>query len=862
MDLEHFVEQSVAACFEAQVRRAPDRLAIQTDREGLSFDQLNRAANRLARAIVQRRGHESEPVAVLLERGNGVAVAILAVLKAGKFYVALDPTDPAARLRALVADSQAQLVVSKDAHEPLARQLGIDLLNLDRVAALADDDLNLPVSPDAPLNIMYTSGSTGQPKGVLQNQRNLLQTVWARTQRLKLTADERVVFLLSPSFGVSAAELFGTLLIGGAIFPFDIREHGFPRLADWIDEQRISVYHSVPTVLRGLLNALAVDRVLESVRIVKLGGEPVFRQDVQRFFRHFRPSTAFHTALGTTETYIAATYELDRATALDLPMLPAGYPELGREIMLVDEALQPVPPGQVGEILIKSRYLAPGYWRRPDLTASVFLPDPAGGPERLYRSGDLGRLLPNGALLHLGRKDFQVKVNGHLVATSEIELALRELAGVREAAVVARDGAGGEKRLVAYVALSAEASPTTTDLRVALATRLPTYMRPATFVVLDHLPRLATGKLDLQALPAIENGQRPPMSGPLVGARSRLEQQLVEIWEDVLGVRPVGVHDRFVELGGDSLRAVALFAEIERRLGRRTRTSSLLSASTVAELGQLLEQQQDGRDAALVPIQPLGSKPPLFCVHDLSGGVLGYAALARHLGPDQPVYGLEAPRPEDRMEAIAGRYLSAIRAVQPTGPYRLGGYCFGGFVAFEMARQLEAQGERVALLAIMEGFAPLGRRGRRWRDGLAALVPTLRNLPVWCSVYGPGVIRGGPREIGRRTRLRLLRARRRLAPQEIVSSFGEFSSASREILSMNIAAVRGYAAPPYSGSVTLFRSRALPLDRARDPSMGWGAVALGGVETHEFPVPHQALLAEPQVRLVARVLADCLDRAG
>ncbi len=857
MDLDDYVEHSVVAAFEAQVQRTPNRVAVDTNGCRLTYAELNGVANRLARAIVQRRGPQAEPIALLLERGNVGIVGILAVLKAGKFYVALDPADPPTRLRTLLEAAQVGLLVSNGAHSTLVAELGLDLLDVDEVeSVLSATNLDLPISPGSLLNIMFTSGSTGEPKGVLQTHRNLLHAVWARTERLRLTPDDRVVFLLSTSFGVSAAELFGTLLIGAALFPFDVRAQGFSRLASWLDEQQITVYHSVPTVFRGLLNALEPARVLESVRIVQMGGEPVFRHDVVRFLEHFRESTAFHTALGTTETYIAATYELDRATALSMPVLPAGYREIGKEILLVDDDLQLVPRGEVGEILVKSRYLSPGYWRRPDLTAAVFVPEPSGGDGRIYRTGDLGRLLSNGCLLHLGLKDFVVKIRGHSVATTEVEMALREVPGVREAAVVARDNPAGVKRLVGYIVPSGEPYPTAPQLRRALADSLPDYMLPASFVTLDELPRLTTGKVDIRALPA---GSRAARESTYVAPRDSIEQELVSIWQDVLGVRPVGVDDDFFDLGGDSLQAVALFAEIEQRFGRRPRLSSLLKAPRVAQLARLL----DGFDEedALVPIQLTGSKPPFFFVHDLSGGVLSYTALARYLGSEQPLYGLEAVGPDDRMETIASRYLDAIRDVQPGGPYRLGGFCFGGFVAYEMARQLESQGDRVALLAIMEGFAPVGPTGRAAHSRRRSIGPRLRNVPVWCAIYGRALLRGGPTEIARRIRLRLLRARRRLAPGEIVDNFSAFSGASREIMSMNVAAVRGYAAAVYSGAVTLFRSHALPLARADDPAMGWSRVAAGGVEIHQFPATHEELLSEPYVRLVARELADCLDRA-
>src|SRR5829696_1463928 len=537
-------EQSLPQRFEQQVGRYPNRLAVQTRNHQLSYAALNKAANRVARALLAQRGEGAESIALLLEHNAVMIAAILGVLKAGKVYVPLDPSFPYARNAYILEDSQAGLIITNNENRSLAESLGENthaLINIDEIGAtLSDENLDLSVAADNLANIIYTSGSTGQPKGVVQNHRNLLNVAMRYTNGLQISAEDRLTLLQSYSVAGSVSNMLGALLNGASLFPFNVKDEGLTRLADWLIEDEITVYHSVPTVFRQFANTLTGNEEFPELRLIRLGGEPVYAEEVQLYKKYFPSDSIFVNSYGASEAASVLRYCVDKDTEISGAMVPVGYPLGDVEILLLDDDGKAVGFDRVGEIAIKSRYISPGYWHKPDLTRAAFITDPQNEGERIYRTGDLGYMQPDGCLMVTGRNDFRVKIRGFRIEVSEIELALRGLTKVKEAAVVAHEDQRGETQLVAYVVPELDRTPTMNELRDFLKEKLPDYMVPSAFVVLDTLPLTPNGKLDRLALPAPDLA-RPELDTNFVAPRNALEEQLVEIWIEVLGLERVGV---------------------------------------------------------------------------------------------------------------------------------------------------------------------------------------------------------------------------------------------------------------------------------------------------------------------------------
>ncbi|HEY0782291.1 MAG TPA: thioesterase domain-containing protein, partial [Thermoanaerobaculia bacterium] len=544
--------------------------------------------------------------------------------------------------------------------------------------------------------------------------------------------------------------------------------------------------------------------------------------------------------------------------------LPIGCPIAGVAVRLLDRELRPAPLGVAGEVCLAGRGLARGYLHRPEQTAERFVPDPlAGDGGRLYRTGDLARFRTDGRLEFLGRIDRQVKVRGFRIELGEVEAALARQPGVTAAAVVAREAAAGGQQLVAFVVPAAPAAIDPLALRDSLSRELPEAMVPASFVVLDALPLTANGKLDRRALAALEvaaDGEAERLA-----PRDVLELRLATIWRDVLGVEQVGVRDGFFALGGHSLLAVQLLARVEQELGRELPLSTLFAGGTIEAMAALLRQGGDApAGGLLVPIQPHGARPPLFCVHPAGGDVLCFAALAERLGADQPVYGVEArglssaAPPLDRIEARAAAYLQEIRRVQPSGPYWLAGWSFGGLVAYEMARQLAAHGERVSLLALLDSSADAAGEGGAIDDtsallDIAGYVGNLWGRPLPLTRDD---LDGRPFE----KQLDVLVDRLRAADLLPVGAGAAQLARFVRVYRANTAAVAAYVPGPYTDAITVLKAEAD--GAAPHGDLGWGRLSSQPVEVLSVPGGHTTLLSAPHVDRLAETLRACLDRAA
>ena len=583
------LDQSLADRFQRMVKRAPDRLAVKTARVSWTYRDLNQHANRVARVLVQALLDPGR-VALLCGHDEGMLPAMVGVLKAGHAYVPLDPGAPLARLRQVWADADACAIVTDAAHAGLAREIAasapapiVVMEELDGTPRAP----KLPVgAPTDPAYVLYTSGSTGQPKGVVQNQRNVLHFIRTYTANLALRSSDRLTLLPAYGFDASVMDICGALLNGAALYPFDMRDATPQDLADWIGREQITVLHATPTVFRTLTSSLAPGRILSSVRLVVLGGEAAYRADAEQFTAHFPSTCVLVNGLGPTESTVTLQSFTAQDERLSRHALSVGYPVADTRVRLVDA--DGYDAEVFGEIVVESPHVAVGYWRRDDLTQAAF--EDLDDGRRRYRTGDLGRLLPDGGIEFLGRKDRQVKIRGHRIELGEVETVLAEHPAVRDCVALLATDSTGAPRLVAYVVpregqtregqTPESQTLAARDLRRFVALRLPDHMTPSAFVPLDALPFRPNGKVDRDALP-------PPTFEPrreaYVAPRDAMERQIADLWRDVLRVGRVGVDDNFFELGGDSIKAIQLTTRA-RAAGLSLTPRLLFLYQTVAEL--------------------------------------------------------------------------------------------------------------------------------------------------------------------------------------------------------------------------------------------------------------------------------------
>ncbi len=599
------IEQSIPDRFEKIARRYPHHVAIKSKAECLTFASLNQAANRLAHSILQQ-SEEERMVAVLLKQGAAFLTAMLGTLKAGKTYIPIDPSFPRERLDLIVADAQPNILITTSEYHALAHDLISDsghIINLDEIPDnVSGANPHLHISPDTLACIIYTSGSTGRPKGVMQNHRNLLHNCRNQTNLYKIEAKDRLILLYSSSVMGAVRVTYNALLNGAGLYYVDVKENGLPELTRTLIQEKITIYHSVASLFRFFAETLPANQTFPHLRGIILGGEATLSSDVTLYKQHF-PQALLYVGIGSTEAGTMRQIVLDKETAVNHSTVPPGYPVDNMEVMILNKAGQPVDPGQVGEIAVRSKYISLGYWQRPELTKNVFRKHPENG-ERTYLTGDLGVILPDGCLVHRGRKDFQVKIRGFRVELTEIEAALRASGQVSETVVIGHKDPAGSMKLIAYVVPQENEEISRRELRDVLKSKLPDYMIPSFFVTLEALPRTPNGKVDRKALP-IPDLSRPERVTDYVAPRSEPEKALSRIWSEVLRVEQIGVHDNFFELGGHSLSVTQLVSRIRKLLLVPIEPLDIFAKPTIAELAASLTARQAQSMEAASPIEPV-----------------------------------------------------------------------------------------------------------------------------------------------------------------------------------------------------------------------------------------------------------------
>ena len=583
------VAGSIVRRFEKIAFAEPGRIAVKFDNQTLTYDALNRLANRIARAIIERRGKDSEPVALLFGPGVDSIAALLGVQKAGKFFFAIDPQFPAERARFLSLDTQAPLMVTDGRHFELARSIKLEnqtVLNLEEIAgALSAENLNLPIAPQDRAALMYTSGSTGEPKGIVETHYHCVENARLNTLAMGIVPEDRIALIHSISFSASKIGLHTALLNGAALLPFDIKSEGIDRFAAWLAQERVTVVHCPPPIFRQLADVAAGGESFPDLRLIRLTGALTAPADFELFKKKFSTHTLLEAGMGTSETGMICSALFDHESRFPEEGSPAGYPYEGRRVLVLDEHGREIGAGVAGEIVIKGHSFCQGYWRNSDLTAKKFIADATSPGEQLFHTGDVGKLLPDGFLVHLGRNDSLVRIRGYRVSLREVEAALLQHPGVKEVAVVDWNDRG-EAALAAYVVAASRAKAGYTELLAFVRSKLPDYMVPSSVTFLDMLPDV-NGKIDRRALPPPRK-MRPVLEQPYVAPSSDMEANLVRIWEDILSVHPIGIHDAFADLGGHSLAAMQVLSRTIQRFSVDIELKTLFDAPTIAAFAEII----------------------------------------------------------------------------------------------------------------------------------------------------------------------------------------------------------------------------------------------------------------------------------
>ena len=892
--MEYPGEALLHGLIEEQVHRTPDAVAVVFEGASLTYSELERLSNQLAHCLLSKGVRTDSLVGVCMERSLEMVVALVGVLKAGAAYVPLDPAYPKDRLAFMVADARMPVLLAQR-HVPLPPHEA-HVINLDagwqQIASYPSEKPGIEAGPDDLAYVIYTSGSTGKPKGAMNTHRGIRnRLLWMQAQ-YGLSAEDRVLQKTPFSFDVSVWEFFWPLMTGARLVmarPGGHRESDY--LVEVIKREAITTLHFVPPMLSAFLD----DKNVVSCRGIKrviCSGEALSYELQERFFEVL--DAGLHNLYGPTEAAVDVTYWQCRKGDPQR-VVPIGKPIANTQIHILDEHLQPVPIGVPGELHIGGVGLARGYLGRAELTAEKFIPDPFSGEKgaRLYKTGDLARWREDGNVLYLGRMDHQVKIRGFRIELGEIESALRSHPAIVDCIVTAPEEAFGTKRLVAYIISRRESS--TRQFRDFLLETLPEYMVPTAFVSLESFPVTANGKVNRAALPAANGGDAMEEIS-YVPPQGWVQKHLVEIWEELLQVRPIGITDDFFEKGGHSLLAVRMCARVEKTIGRKLAPATLFENATIEHLASVLARRTViERNSPLITVQARGDKTPFFFLHgDFQDGGLYCINLVRRLGNDRPFHaidphGLDGGGTPLTIEAMAASRLETLLQAQKKGPYLLGGYCNGGLVALEMARQLKRRGEKVGALVMISAdatnarFRPLYRlsniwsavrmldeRERQqlflhWREQVIFYKASVRHhLAALGELRGQGSVRQFSRV--RRKAVRVLKRLLRIGTDEANPLRPDLLPCAVveggiDVSPLYFSALRSYVPEPYDGKVILLREADAPLVEWMDESFGWRKVAKDLV-VHQIPGGHfTALTVDTNIAILAERLKTSLDQA-
>jgi len=841
-------EDTIVSRFERQAAAAPDRLAIVTDEISLTYRALALRMAAIAAALVSQSIQSDQPIVLFMNDEVARVAAILGVLKANLIFIPVASNSPADWLTQVIEDSGAALIVANGptrivaeiAARGRAAVMDVDTLAPSSRSSATERD----AGPDDTAYVVYTSGSTGKPKGVANSHRRVVHNSDVRSKVFGLGRDDRIANLASSVGSAGLTHTFLCLLSGGTLFPFDLQRYGLQKLAPWLIAQKITYISFFGSVLRTWLGSLPDDLRFPALGVVGANGERLYADDVARIARHLEGDWRIGHCYSSTECGTIAARTFNASRLPENGVVTVGLPADGVEVFIKDETGALVPLGETGEIVVRGRFLAQGYWKSPDLTAKAFETDPRDNSIRTYRTGDLGRWQSDGTLEHLGRKGRTIRLRGYNVEPFQVEGELRRLPGVTDAAVLLHEGdAREEPRLVGYVVAPPATSPSV--MRKRLAERLPSYMVPSHIIVLDKFPIASSGKIDSAGLPPLDRSEARPAA--FRAPTDDREHVLLSIWQEALKIPNIGIDDDFFELGGTSLQALAVFSEVEARLGRSLSPTTIVQAPTIARLAEFIRAGADAEDSqSLVPLRATGTGEPLFLVHNRYCFVMYYRHLLNGLMSDRPVFGLQPPpldgnhRIPRGVDTMAADYVAEMRRIQPRGPYFVAGHSFGGLVSFEIARQLVGQGEEVRFLGLIDTIlrAPaetsqrdssLGSRAGRHLSVFIEKLIWIREAvwKRWCIL-----------------RLSLGRP----IPYDERTAWYDW---------VCTRASGNYVPKPYAGHITMFSSAG----NSERQKAHWSPLASGGLTVLEVPASHDDMVLPPHSKALAKHFDDCLDRA-
>jgi amino acid adenylation domain-containing protein len=819
--------------------RLPRKCALVERDCRIDYARLDANTRAVARQVNRSMPGRPGFAGLLFERKAPAVQAMFGVLRAGSAFVPLDAGDPDERLRSILHDSNPGILLTETALCARARALagpGCPVVDIDLLEPAADTPPLPAVAPRSRAYLLYTSGSTGQPKGVSQNVENLLFFSDAYAKTLRMAESDRLSLVFVVNFAASLMHIFGGLLRGATLCAYDMRRDGIPLLADWLEREQVTLLHTIPSVFRELCQRLPADAKLSHLRGIDLAGEAAFASDVAMFRRHTLEHCILVNQLGATEADVIAQHVVTH----DSPQPPSAILPVGRSpegvrvyIRRPDGSM--AAPNEVGAIVVASPHVSPGYWNRPELDAVAFAPDPLRPDARCYVSGDMGYLDGNTDLHFVGRQGSRVKIRGHSVDLMEVEAALTACPGVQRAAVLAsvEDPHREADRLVAYVVVGPGVSPDAVVLRDRLALRVPPYMIPSAFQFLKALPVTASGKIDRKMLASLEPARTHDLTREET-ARDDLEMAIAGIFQRVVKCANVGRDDNFFLLGGDSLRMVDLQTRLRETFG--VDVKDFHHNPTVAGAAAAIRRQRSSSRAAanrlpvLIPLRESGNAPPLFLVHGRLPQALVSPQFLTLLGSDQPVWAFQArgldgvQTPHATLESMAEDYVREMRRVRPRGPYFLGAMCIGGFIAVEMARLLRRSGESVLPLLLLDP---------------PSFVFAMRESTVT--------------EAGM---LKRLQRRHDAGIIDAPLDDSAYLRASVRTAQAFETAIRRYRPQPYDGPVFMLSSRARIMASGNDDLR---RLFTGRLERFEVTVGHTEILDPHNPRFVA-ALAECVAR--
>ncbi|MEH2024340.1 non-ribosomal peptide synthetase [Nostoc sp.] len=880
--------------FETQAKGTPNNIAVSFENQQLTYQELNQRANQLAHYLQTLGVKSGVLVGLYVEPSLEMIVGLLGILKAGGTYVSIAATSGKDDLAFILEDTQISWVLTQSSlieklseHQPQVICLDSDW---EVIALHATENPDNYTTDQTLACVMYVSGCKGKPNGIAITHRNLVTHSLAISETWELSQSDRLLLIPSISCDTFIESLFPSWITGAtAILQSQELQNSTTQFFPFIAQQQITVVN-LPTYFWYELvkePSVSPQTLPASLRLVIVGGEKVSRQTYLTWVEKVGKQVRWLNAYGSLETTLTATvYDPETATEASNTQseIPIGRAIANTQIYILDQRSQLLPIGVTGEIYISGIGVTQGYFNRPELTSEKFIPNPFSSESGayLYRTGDLGRYLSDGNIEFQGRLDNQVKICGFRIELAEIETILGQYPGLQKTVVIAKEDVPGDKRLVAYVVPKQGETFGNEQLLSFLQQKLPEHLLPSAFFIVDSLPLNANDQVDRQALSAL-NPTNSKIEKTFATAEDPLQLQLAKIWENILGIHPIGIKDNFFDLGGNSLLAVHLFSQIEKTFGLNLPLAILLQYSTIEQLTNIIRQQGFLPEShnqvesstsinsvksipwsSLVPMQPNGSKPPLFCIHAIGLSVLYYRDLSLYLGANQPFYALQArglngkDAPFTKLAEMAAHYIKEMQTIQPEGPYFLGGSSFGGLVAWEMAQQLVRQGQKVALLALFDTTgpnyikqAPLEKRVSQHWDNLAKLGPNyvleqIRNKGSWLKYK----LQENFRKFMFKFSLRIWRT----VP---------YNYRKLTIEEANKQAAREYVLQVYPGRVTVFRAeeRFALEKREVDPNMGWSEMVLGGLDIENVPGNHDSIFREPHVRSLSEKMRACIDRA-